>query len=91
MPDSQDRPFGGGKTGTADRAFPAEHGQKSDKTTQYNHNFFVIDQETVDPDIVVKFSFTPVAARGFSGRAEIHGPQIVFRSRLSPGKESSQS
>jgi hypothetical protein len=53
-------------------------GKKVIETTQYNHNFFVIDHESVGPDIVVKFSFIPVATRGFSGRAEIHGTQIVF-------------
>jgi hypothetical protein len=53
-------------------------GKKVIETTQYNHNFFVIDHETVGPDIVVKFAFTPAATRGFSDRAEIHGPEIVF-------------
>jgi hypothetical protein len=53
-------------------------GKKVIETTQYNHNFFVIDHETVGPDIVVKFAFTPAATRGFNDRAEIHGPEIVF-------------
>jgi hypothetical protein len=53
-------------------------GQKVIESTQYNHNFFVIDHEVVGPDIVVKFAFTPVALRGFNDRAEVHGQEIVF-------------
>ena len=51
-------------------------------TTQYNHNFFVIDHETVGPDVVVKFAFPPVATRGFNGRAEIVGREIRFPREL---------
>jgi hypothetical protein len=53
-------------------------GQKAIETTQYNHNFFVIDHEAVGPDVVAKFVFTPVPTRGFSNRAEVHGQEIVF-------------
>ncbi len=48
------------------------------ETNQYNHNFLVIDHEVVGPDIVAKFVFTPVALKGFSDRAEVHGPEILF-------------
>ncbi|MBV9340736.1 MAG: hypothetical protein JO159_07585, partial [Acidobacteria bacterium] len=51
-------------------------------TTQYNHNFFVIDHETVGPDVVVKFAFFPVATRVFNGRAEIVGQEIRFPREL---------
>jgi hypothetical protein len=53
-------------------------GQKAIDTTQYNHNFFVIDHEKVGPDVVVKFAFAPVATRGFKDRAEIVGNEIHF-------------
>jgi hypothetical protein len=53
-------------------------GQKAIDTTQYNHNFFVIDHEVVGPDVVVKFVFAPVATRGFKDRAEIVGNEIHF-------------
>ena len=53
-------------------------GQKEIDTTQYNHNFFVIDRETVGPDVVVKFAFHPEATRGFNDRAEIAGNEIRF-------------
>src|SRR6202049_3274968 len=52
-------------------------GTKAIDSTQYNHNFFVIDHEVVGPDISVKFAFTPVPTRGFKDRAEVHGHEIV--------------
>lgn len=57
-------------------------GNKVIDTTQYNHNFFVIDHEAVGPDVVVKFAFTPVPERGFKDRAEVHGHEIVFPREL---------
>jgi len=57
-------------------------GIKAIDTTQYNHNFFVIDHETVGPEVVVKFAFVPVATRGFNGRAEIVGQEIRFPREL---------
>ena len=53
-------------------------GHKAIDSTQYNHNFFVIDHEVVGPDVVAKFVFTPKPTRGFSNRAEVHGQEIVF-------------
>jgi hypothetical protein len=53
-------------------------GKKAIDTTQYNHNFFVIDHETVGPDVVAKFVFNPIATRGFKDRAEIVGQEIHF-------------
>jgi hypothetical protein len=57
-------------------------GRKVIETTQYNHNFFVIDHEVVGPDVAAKFVFTPVPQRGFSNRAEVRGQQIVFPREL---------
>jgi len=53
-------------------------GDKAIDTTQYNHNFFVIDHEAVGPDVVAKFVFIPTATRGFKDRAEIVGQEIHF-------------
>jgi hypothetical protein len=53
-------------------------GGKEIDTTQYNHNFFVIDHEAVGRDVVVKFPFHPVATRGFKDRAEIVDNEIRF-------------
>ena len=57
-------------------------GRKVIETNQYNHNFFVIDHEVVGPDVVVKFAFTPVPARGFNDRAEVRGQEIIFPREL---------
>jgi hypothetical protein len=57
-------------------------GDKVIESTQYNHNFFVIDREVVGPDVVAKFVFTPNPLRGFSNRAEVRGPEIVFPQEL---------
>jgi len=57
-------------------------GHKAIETTQYNHNFFVIDHEVVGPDVAVKFAFAPVPQRGFANRAEVQGQKIVFPHEL---------
>ena len=57
-------------------------GHKAIETTQYNHNFFVIDHEVVGPDVAAKFVFTPVPLRGFSDRAEVRGDEIIFPREL---------
>jgi len=57
-------------------------GQKVIETTQYNHNFFVIDHEVVGPEISIKFAFTPVPTRGFNDRAEVRGKEIIFPREL---------
>jgi len=57
-------------------------GKKAIDTTQYNHNFFVIDHEVVGPDVAVKFAFTPVPQRSFEDRAEITGQEITFPHEL---------
>lgn len=54
-------------------------GKKTIDSTQYNHNFFVIDHEAVGPDVVAKFHFAPVAKNGFKDdRAVVQGNEIVF-------------
>ena len=59
-------------------------GKKTIDTTQYNHNFFVIDHEVVGPDVVAKFVFSPVPTRGFKDRAVVQGDEIVFPHELLP-------
>lgn len=51
-------------------------------STQYNHNFFVIDHEVVGPEVAVKFVFTPQPTRDFGGRAEVKEHEIVFPHEL---------
>jgi hypothetical protein len=59
-------------------------GKKAIDTTQYNHNFFVIDHEVVGPDVVARFAFSPVPTRGFKDRAVVQGNEIVFPHELQP-------
>lgn len=61
-------------------------GEKPIDSTQYNHNFFVIDHEVVGPNVVAKFVFTPNPTRGFSDRAEVRGREIVFPHELQDKK-----
>ena len=57
-------------------------GTKVIDSTQYNHNFFVIDHEVVGPDVVLKFPFTPTLVRDLSGRAQVRGQEIIFPHEL---------
>ena len=57
-------------------------GTKAIDSTQYNHNFFVIDREVVGPDVVLKFPFAPGFSRDLSGRAEVRGQEIIFPHEL---------
>jgi hypothetical protein len=57
-------------------------GHKVIESTQYNHNFFVIDHEVVGPEVDVKFVFTPQPTRDFSDRAEVREHEIVFPREL---------
>jgi hypothetical protein len=57
-------------------------GHKVIETTQYNHNFFVIDHEVVGPDVKLKFVFTPNFTRDLGGRAEIQDQEIMFPQEL---------
>ena len=53
-------------------------GKKPIKTSVYNHNFFTMDREPTGPDFVVRFPFTPRAARPLNGLGEIRGNDFFF-------------
>jgi hypothetical protein len=62
-------------------------GKKPIQTSQYNHNFFVIDNLPTGPDSVVKFPFDlkpkdPVTG----GLGEVHGGTIVYLKELQTGE-----
>lgn len=57
-------------------------GRKVIETTQYNHNFFVIDHEVVGPDVDLKFAFRPEFTRDLGGRAAVQGQEIIFPHEL---------
>jgi hypothetical protein len=60
-------------------------GTKPIRTSQYNHNFFVIDQKATEPAASVRFPFPLVATQKFEGgAAEVHGGEIVYLKELVP-------
>ncbi len=62
-------------------------GEKPLETTVYNHNFFIIDNETTGPPIETTFS-APVQAegKGFGEVIVAQGPQLRYRQALQPGE-----
>jgi hypothetical protein len=56
------------------------------ETSVYDHNFFVIDDEVVGPDIVVEFPFEPKAVTDFKGLAEIKGKDLTYGQELQKGQ-----
>ncbi|MBV8819452.1 MAG: hypothetical protein JO022_13925 [Acidobacteriaceae bacterium] len=61
-------------------------GSKTINTTQYNHNFFVIDHQTTGPDVVVEFPFTPQPDRDLKGLAQVSGKDLKYTSTLEKGQ-----
>jgi hypothetical protein len=61
-------------------------GRKPIETSQYDHNFFVIDQAPTGPDASVRFSFEPQSAKGLGDVALIRGRQIGYRRELLAGE-----
>ena len=63
-------------------------GDKLIETTQYNHNFFVIDGAQIGPDVKIQFGFEPSPAANFRGReaAEFKNREIVYGRDLKPGE-----
>jgi hypothetical protein len=61
-------------------------GKRAIETTQYNHNFFVIDGETVGPDIAVKFGFDAKPARDLKGLATVRDRQLTYIRDLEKGQ-----
>lgn len=57
-------------------------GSKVIDTTQFNHNFFVMDGQTTGPGVVARFQFEPRALNDFAGVAEVRSKEIVFLKKL---------
>lgn len=56
------------------------------ETSVYDHNFFVIDDEVVGPDIAIHFPFEPKAVTDFKGLAEIKGKDLTYPQELQKGQ-----
>jgi hypothetical protein len=61
-------------------------GKRAIETTQYNHNFFVIDGETVGPGVTVKFGFDARPARDLKGLATVRDRQLTYTRDLEKGQ-----
>ena len=60
-------------------------GTRPIETTVYDHNFFVIDNEVVGPEVAVQFPYDPKPARDLKGLAEIRGRELVYLKELEKG------
>lgn len=61
-------------------------GKRAIDTTQYNHNFFVIDGEVVGPEVGVRFPFEAKPDRDLKGLAELRGHDLVYARDLVKGE-----
>lgn len=61
-------------------------GAKPIETDQYNHNFFVIDQQPAGPDFAVSFPFALRATQDLKGAAETRDQQLVYLRELPKGE-----
>jgi hypothetical protein len=63
-------------------------GLKAINTTQYNHNFFVMDGLPTNPGCTVTFPFKLRAVGDMRGLAEIRGNQLVYLRELQTGERA---
>jgi hypothetical protein len=61
-------------------------GSKTIDTQVYNHNFFVIDNEVVGPEMTIRFAWTPKPDKPFSNGGEISGKEIRYAKELQTGE-----
>jgi hypothetical protein len=62
-------------------------GKKPIPTSQYNHNFFVMDKEPTGPNSKVKFPFELALAQEPKDQlADLKSGEIVYRDELKPGE-----
>jgi hypothetical protein len=65
-------------------------GKKALTTSQYNHNFFMLDGEPTGPAASVAFPFELQAGRPFeNGLAEVQGKRVVYLKELQKGQTAS--
>jgi hypothetical protein len=65
-------------------------GNQMISTTQYNHNFFVMDGKMSGPGITLKFPFALKVVTDFKGMLEAKGRELAFLKDLT-GNQSAQS
>jgi len=61
-------------------------GRRPIETSVYDHNFFVIDNEVVGPEVVIGFPFEPKPLADLKGLAQIRGQDLVYNQELQKGQ-----
>jgi hypothetical protein len=61
-------------------------GRRPIETSQYNHNFFVIDGRPTGPDFVVKFPFELQSVRELQDAAQVRGGELNYLRELQKGQ-----
>jgi len=61
-------------------------GKKVIDTEVYNHNFYMLDNQTAGPDFTVKFAFPPKALADFKGLAEVKDNELRYLAELRRGQ-----
>jgi hypothetical protein len=61
-------------------------GKKMIETDQYNHNFFVIDNQVTGPDISVQFAFDPKPKVELKNDASVRSKSIAYGRELQKGE-----
>jgi len=61
-------------------------GRKAIDTEVYNHNFYMLDNQTTGPDSTVRFAFPPHALAEFKGLAEMRDNELHYLAELKPGQ-----
>jgi len=62
-------------------------GRKVIDTAQYNHNFIVIDQQVVGPDVSVHFTFAPKPERELRN-GQVRGQELTYLQELQQGQSA---
>lgn len=65
-------------------------GPKEIRTSQYNHNFFMLDRKPSGPGLKIRFPFEPKAVSSLQGFLEIRGKELVHVKPFEP-KQYAQS
>jgi hypothetical protein len=61
-------------------------GRKPIKTSVYDHDFFMLDNQPTGPDFVIRFPFDLTAAAPLNGAAETRGKDFVYLKELQTGE-----
>jgi hypothetical protein len=63
-------------------------GTETIDTQVYNHDFFMLDNATTGPGMIIRFPFTPKTDRPLENGARLEGNQIVYTRELEAGQSA---